>query len=163
MLRYAGLIKNDIADGPGVCVSFWTQGCPHKCPGCHNPETWDFEGGKELPNDILDQIDEAIAANGIERNFSILGGEPLCAENISLIFILVDHVRKKFPNIKISIWTGYTLEELKQLDYYKSFIQPILALIDVLVDGPYIAEQRDITLPLRGSRNQRILYKDKDF
>lgn len=163
MLRYAGLMKNDFADGEGVCVSFWVQGCPHHCPGCHNPETWDFEGGKELPKDILDEIDEAIAANGIQRNFSVLGGEPLCFENISLTCIVLYHVKFMFPNITTYLWTGYTLEELKQQDYYEAIIKGTLDLVDVLIDGPYIETERDITLPLRGSRNQRILYRGKDF
>ena len=98
-MRYAGLIKNDFADGSGVCVSFWVQGCPHKCPGCHNPQTWDFNEGEELPKDILKQIDEAIHANGIRRNFSVLGGEPLCPENVSLTFSVIDHVRTYNPDI----------------------------------------------------------------
>ena len=106
-MRYAGLIKNDFADGSGVCVSFWVQGCPHKCPGCHNPQTWDFNEGEELPRDILKQIDEAIHANGIKRNFSVLGGEPLCPENVSLTFAVVDHVRTYNPDIIIYIWTAY--------------------------------------------------------
>ena len=163
MLHYAGLIKNDFTDGPGVCVSFWTQGCPHKCPGCHNPETWDFDGGIELPIGILDELDEAICANGIERNFSVLGGEPLCAENVSLTFSVIDHVRTYHPNILIYVWTGYTLEQLKELPFYEIGIKPILERIDVLIDGPYIKEQRDITLKLRGSRNQKIRKRGIDF
>lgn len=162
MLRYAGLIKNDFTDGNGVCVSFWTQGCPHRCPGCHNPETWDFDGGQELPKDYLEQIDSAIAANGIQRNFSILGGEPLCIENIFLTRKILEHVKETFPQIKTFVWTGYVLENLEN-SAYKFVVEGTLELIDVLIDGPYIAEQRDVTLPLRGSRNQRILYRGKDF
>ena len=74
MKKYAGLITNDFVNGEGVCVSFWVQGCPFKCKGCHNPETWDFNGGKALPTDIRGQIIKAICANGIMRNFSVLGG-----------------------------------------------------------------------------------------
>lgn len=160
-MRYAGLMKNDIADGVGICVSFWTQGCPFHCKGCHNPQTWDFDGGEDLPKDILDQIDAAITANGIQRNFSVLGGEPFCDKNIALTFIIIDHVRRKFPDITIYVWTGYTLEELLRIN--NNYIKPILGLINVLIDGPYIEEQRDITLPLRGSRNQNVLYKGRDF
>ena len=162
-MRYAGLIENDFAAGKGVCVSFWTQGCPHRCPGCHNPQTWDFDGGEELPRDILNKIDRAIKANGIQRNFAVLGGEPLCPENLNMVYTVLDHVRQKFPGITIYLWTGYTLEELKKQDYYNSILKSLLDLVNVLIDGPYIAEERDITLPLRGSRNQRILYKGKDF
>ena len=74
MNRYAGLMTNDFANGIGTCVSFFTQGCERKCPGCHNPETWDFNGGLEVPTDIKGQIIKAISANGIIRNFSVLGG-----------------------------------------------------------------------------------------
>jgi len=82
-LRYAGLIKNDFADGQGVCVSLYMQGCPLHCPGCHNPQTWNPQGGIEVDiNKLVREIRDAISANGIERNFSILGGEPLAPYNI---------------------------------------------------------------------------------
>ena len=162
MRRYAGLIKNDFTDGNGICVSYWVQGCPHHCPGCHNPETWDFDGGLECPQDLLKQIKEAICANGIQRNFSILGGEPLCPENIGHVHALVCYIRDMFPDIKIFLWTGYTLEELKEYSFARE-ARAILDKIDVLIDGPYIEAKRDITLPLRGSSNQNILYKGKDF
>ena len=160
-MRYAGLMKNDFADGENVSVSFWVQGCPWHCKGCHNPQTWDFNGGKELLPDFLKIIDSAITANGIQRNFSVLGGEPLCLENKSLVNEIVAHVRNTFPNIKIYIWTGDTIEHLKKLN--DSEINYILNNIDVLIDGPFIQEKRDITLKLRGSNNQRILCKGKDF
>jgi anaerobic ribonucleoside-triphosphate reductase activating protein len=80
-MRYAGLNLNDFSAAPGVSVSFFTQGCPHRCKGCHNPETWEYNGGKEFTPDILDKIVEALSANGIERNLAIMGGEPLCEEN----------------------------------------------------------------------------------
>lgn len=80
-MRYAGIIKNDTAAGEGVCVSFYTQGCPFRCDHCHNPQTWDFNGGKEFTQDTITEIIQAIKANGIIRNFCILGGEPLCPEN----------------------------------------------------------------------------------
>ena len=161
MDRYAGLITNDFANGTGVCVSFWTQGCPHKCPGCHNPETWDFDGGKELPTDIKGQIIKAICANGIIRNFSILGGEPLCPQNLEEVDNIITSVRTAFPHIKIFIWTGYTLEELQKIKNFH--IINILSQIDVLIDGLYKEDEKDITLELRGSKNQRILYRGIDF
>ena len=161
MNKYAGLNTNDFANGKGVCVSFWTQGCPHHCPGCQNPETWDFEGGKDLPTDIRGQITKAICANGITRNFSILGGEPLCPQNIEEVDNIVTSVRTAFPHIKIFLWTGYTLDELQKQE--NKHIINILSHIDVLIDGPYIENERDITLDLRGSKNQRILYHGVDF
>lgn len=161
MDRYAGLITNDFANGTGTCVSFWTQGCPHHCPSCQNPETWDFQGGKEVPTDIRGQIIKAICANGITRNFSVLGGEPLCDENLDEVDKIITSVRTAYPQIKIFVWTGYILEELKEKKNDK--INHILSQIDVLIDGPFIQAERDITLELRGSRNQRILYHGIDF
>ena len=161
MDRYAGLITNDFANGTGTCVSFWTQGCPHHCPGCQNPETWNFQGGKEVPTNIRDQIIKAICANGITRNFSVLGGEPLCDENLNEVDKIITGVRAAYPQIKIFVWTGYILEELKKKKNDK--INHILSQIDVLIDGPFIQAERDITLELRGSKNQRILYRGVDF
>lgn len=158
-MRYAGLKKNDIVDGEGVCVSFWTQGCPHRCPGCHNPETWDFNGGLEKDMvELTTEIIQAIDANGVQRNLSILGGEPLCPQNIDYVIDLVNIVRTLFPNIKIFIWTGYRLEDLQD-----KYSESLLNKIDVLIDGPFIYSQRNITLKLRGSENQRLLYKGIDF
>ena len=161
MDRYAGLINNDFANGRGVCVSFWTQGCPHHCPGCQNPETWDFNGGKETPVDIRGQIIKAIYANNIMRNFSVLGGEPLCEENLDEVDKIITGVRVAFPHIKIFVWTGYVLKDLIQK--HDERINHILSQIDVLIDGPFIEAEKDITLELRGSKNQRILYHGVDF
>lgn len=157
-MKYAGIQENDFINGEGVCVSFWTQGCPHRCEGCHNPDLWNFNEGKELPNDYRGQIVKAISANGITRNFSILGGEPLCDENIQLTHDTIAAVRTAYPHIKIFVWTGYTLEELTH-----PLMKDILDKIDVLIDGRYIQEQRDVTLKMRGSSNQRLLYKGIDF
>ena len=81
-MQYAGIIKNDFSAAPGVSVTFFTQGCPHRCKGCHNPETWDFDGGKEFTPQVLNEIIEALTANGLTRSFCLMGGEPLCEENL---------------------------------------------------------------------------------
>lgn len=154
-MRYAGLIENDIAAAPGISVSFYTQGCPHRCKGCHNPQTWDFNRGKEFTPVILDKIITALTANGIERSLAIMGGEPLCQENLFLTLLVVKTVKEKLPNTKIYIWTGYYYDEL--LNSHNNRIEQILELIDVLIDGPYIERLRDITLPMRGSSNQSII------
>ena len=161
MSRYAKIMTNDIVDGTGVCVSLWMQGCPIKCQGCHNSSIWDFNGGYEIPTDIRGHIIKAICANGIIRNFSVLGGEPLCQENVQDVDDIISGVRIAYPEIKIFLWTGYTLEQLKEQK--NKHIDNILSNIDVLIDGPYVESLRDITLELRGSANQRILYKGKDF
>ena len=158
-VKFAAINKNDFINGEGVCVSLWVQGCPHHCKGCHNPEQWDFNGGNEIDIDILiNEIVIAIEANGIQRNFSILGGEPMAQRNISNTLYILEQVKKHFPNIKTYVWTGYTIEELLSL-YNKEILQNI----DILIDGRFILAERDITLKLRGSKNQRILYKGTDF
>ena len=153
-MKYSGLLRNDLAAAPGVSVSFFTQGCPHRCKGCHNPETWDFEGGKEFTYEVLEDIVEALRANGIKRNLCIMGGEPLCEENEFLTFLVVKTVKEKLPDTKVYIWSGYYYEELKgRSDHTKQ----ILEFADYLIDGPYIEAKRDITLPMRGSSNQSII------
>ena len=157
-MRYAGIIKNDFSAAPGVSVTFYTQGCPHHCFGCHNPETWNFEGGKEFTPEVIDEILEALTANNIMRSLAIQGGEPLCVENEFLTLLIVKAVKEKFPDVKIYIWTGYYFNSLPNTPYIKQ----ILELTDCLIDGPYIEEERDITLPMRGSRNQNIIYFDNN-
>ena len=158
-MRIAGLNKNDIVDGEGVCVSLWVQGCPFHCLGCQNPETWDFEGGIPAPNDLRGEIVKAISANGITRNFSILGGEPLCEENLDGVLSIITAVRIAYPDIKIYIWSGYTFAEL--INRKDKRINQILKQTNYLIDGRYEQELRDITLPLRGSSNQQIIELDK--
>ena len=159
-MRIAGLIKNDMVDGSGLCVSLWTQGCPHRCPGCHNPETWDFNGGTVITLDELEkEIFEALNANGVERNFSVLGGEPLCEENLYDVAKIISKVRHNFPDRKIFVWTGYTYEELKEKN--NPVLNTLFKDIDVLIDGCFEINERDITLWLRGSRNQRVIDMQK--
>lgn len=158
---YHGYMPNDFIDGFGVSVSLWTSGCRFHCVGCQNKETWDPLSGVPVPDDIAEKIKKAITANGIQRNFSVLGGEPLAPFNREYIADLIDEIREAFPDIEIAVWTGYTIEELKKEN--DSNINWILSKIDLLIDGRYDDEQRDITLPLRGSRNQRLLFKGVDF
>ena len=154
-MNYSGLILNDITAAPGLCVSFFTQGCPHRCKGCHNPETWDFNRGKEFTPGTLNEIISGLTAQGIQRDLCIMGGEPLCDENAFLTYLVIKEVREKVPEAKIYIWSGYTYEQLQ----YSGHPQVKLALetADFLIDGPYIESERDVTLAMRGSRNQRII------
>ena len=153
-MNYATIIPNDVSNGEGICVSFFVQGCPHHCPGCFNPETWDFNEGKEYNSQIKWDIVKLISANNIQRNFCVLGGEPLAAQNIPMTEEVVITVRQAYPNIKIYIWTGYTFDELQNLN-----VQTILDNIDVLIDGRFIEEEKDLSLKLRGSRNQKVWIK----
>lgn len=155
-MKIAGLKLNDCVDGDGITVSLWTQGCPHRCKGCHNPETWDFEGGEIIKNnDLQSQIVKALVANNTQRNFSILGGEPLCDKNKEDVLTILSSIRIVLPNIKIFLWTGYTYEEL--LSKNDPIINNILSKVDILIDGKFEEEERDISLYLRGSRNQRVI------
>ena len=154
-MRYSGLIRNDLAAAPGVSVSFFTQGCPHKCKGCHNPETWDFDGGKEFTPKVLDEIYEALRANDIERSFCIMGGEPKKKKNLLLTYMVLQEVKAHFPDVKIYIWTGYYYKQLLEMTDPK--VELILGMVDVLIDGPYIEKLRDTTLQMRGSSNQSII------
>lgn len=160
-MRYAGIIENDFVNGIGVCVSFWTQGCLFHCPKCHNPQTWDFKGGLDAEeDDIIGHILFALQANGIQRNLSLLGGEPLCPENADFIQLLIYWAKKTNPDIKIFCWSGYTLKQLQARAEKEEDIKYILDNIDMLAAGPYIDAERDITLPYVGSRNQIVWWKD---
>ena len=159
-MRYAGIIKNDFSAAPGTSVTFFTQGCPHRCEGCHNPETWDFEGGEEVTHDTILEVIEAITANGLHRNLCIMGGEPLCPENQFLTNLIINSVKEKLPGTKIYLWTGYCLEDL---DMSNNRIKSILEQVDCIIDGPYDKTKRDVSLFMRGSSNQRILYKGTDY
>lgn len=153
--RYSGLILNDIAAAPGLCVSYFAQGCPHHCPGCHNPETWNFDGGMEFTPDIFDTIVRALTAQGIQRNFCVMGGEPLCPENALLTDMIIKHVRQQVPHAQIYIWSGYTLEELIENGHPNA--KEALSNCDFLIDGRFIQKERDLTLNMRGSKNQRVI------
>ena len=159
-MRYAGIIKNDFSAASGISVTFFTQGCPHKCEGCHNPETWDFEGGEEVTHDTILEIIEAITANGLHRNLCIMGGETLCTENHFQTNLIINSVKEKLPDTKIYLWTGYCLENL---DMSINRVKSILEQVDCLIDGPYDKTKRDVSLFMRGSSNQRILYKGTDY
>lgn len=156
-MKYAGLKKNDIANGDGICVSFWTQGCPFHCEGCHNPETWDFEGGEEFTEDVMKEILAAISENEVHRSFSILGGEPLHAANLPLVFKVIHNVKLRYPDIKIYLWTGFLLENLLVAAQRDTMLESILNQIDVLIDGPFVLSRKNLGLYLRGSDNQRVI------
>ena len=150
-MKFIRIKDNDIANGVGITMSLWTQGCPHHCKGCFNMETWDFNKGKEFTELDLKYIFDNINKNDIHRDLSILGGEPLCPQNIEGVINLCKEFKKIYPNKKIYIWTGYTLEEFN--DTQKS----ILKYIDVIVDGKFIEKKRNLSLKLRGSENQRVI------
>lgn len=155
-MKYSLIKPNDVANGEGVSVSLWTQGCPHHCKGCFNRETWDFNQGKEFGEEEYKYILKLLNADGIQRNLAILGGEPLCEQNIYGVLDLVKKVKIKFPSIKVYVWTGYVFEDLVEKYPNINF-----ECIDILVDGKFELELKDLSLFLRGSKNQRIIDLNK--
>ena len=155
-MRYAGLNKNDFAAAPGVSVTFYTQGCPHHCPGCHNPETWNPKGGKEFSPEVLSEMVEALKANGIKRSLAIQGGEPLSLDNQFLTLLVVKTAKENIPDLDVYIWTGYVYNSIPNSPY----LEQILSMTKCIIDGPYIEAERDITIPMCGSRNQNIIFLD---
>lgn len=169
-MQIAGIIEDDIVDcDDGICVSLWVSGCHFHCKGCQNEQLWDYNYGEDIPRKVvMEKIIDAIRKNGLERNFSILGGEPLDEENIRDVSAVICRIRQVFPKIKIYLWTGYTIEELRKIREKLSggvplYLNRILKRIDVLIDGPFIEELKDTNLKLKGSSNQRILYKKVNY
>ena len=151
-MNYAGIIYNDIANGPGVRVSLFVSGCRNHCPGCFNPETWDFDYGDPFTAEIEAEIVEALRPSWIQ-GLSILGGDPMEPENQEVLLPFVRRLRAEFPTKDIWLYTGYRLEDVSG--------SPMLPYVDVIVDGPYIETEKDVRLAFRGSRNQRIIHLEK--
>lgn len=154
-MRFATIKHDDIANAPGLSVSFYTQGCPHRCKGCFNPSTWDYNGGKEFTPVEMQDIINGLNKHNIPHSFCILGGEPLCPQNLEVTKYVIEKVKAVSPLTNIYIWSGYLYDELiLRQDNETTYI---LSKIDYLIDGPYIQEQRDLSLKMRGSRNQRVI------
>lgn len=156
-MNYSKIIKNDFCAAPGVCVTLFVSGCAKQCPGCHNPELWDPEAGTPFTEETIEEIIQALGANGIQRNLCLMGGDPFYKNNPTGGLIeLIYEARNRYPNLKVYTWTGYTYEELIKMP--QGGPAALLRDTDYLIDGPFIQELRDITLPMRGSSNQRILH-----
>lgn len=153
-MRYAQLRKMDISNGLGVGVALFVQGCHFHCKNCFNPETWDFNGGKELTAEVVDTILNLIEPEYIMR-FSVLGGEALEPQNFFELAKLIHLVKWKKPSIKIWVYTGFVYEDLLRQD--DLYLEYILDNIDVLVDGPFQEDKKDLTYPFAGSTNQRVI------
>lgn len=158
-MNYGEIKLCDIANGIGVRVSLFVSGCRNKCKNCFNPMTWAFNYGKEF-----DQNAENIVIEQLEKPFidglTILGGEPFEPENQSRVLELIKHIKEKVPNKTIWMYSGFTFEELMGYQVSRAstdIAKEILKNIDVLVDGRYVDEEKDIRLKFRGSRNQRVI------
>ena len=148
-MRYNKIRKMDISNGPGVRVSIFMQGCTFNCKQCFNPETHDFEGGKEFNEETIDRVIELCNNENIS-GLSILGGEPLHPKNVEGTTKLVKAFKEKLPDKDVWIWSGFTFDgELKDKE--------VMKYTDVLVDGRYVDELRNPTLKWRGSENQRVI------
>ena len=148
-MRYNKIRKMDIADGPGVRVSIFMQGCTFNCKNCFNPETHDFNGGKEFTDDTIARVLELCKNENIE-GLSILGGEPMHPKNIDGTTKLAKEFKEKYPNKNIWVWTGFLFDkDLKDKE--------VMKYIDVLVDGQYVDELHDPKLKWKGSSNQRVI------
>ena len=148
-MNYGTIKKTDVANGPGVRVSLFVSGCRNHCRGCFNPETWDFSYGGPFTRETEDRIIEALRPSWIQ-GLSILGGEPTEEENEAALIPFLERVREELPDKDIWLYSGNTYESLRG--------RRILELADVLVDGPFLLEQKDAGLAFRGSRNQRIIH-----
>ncbi|MBR3673134.1 MAG: anaerobic ribonucleoside-triphosphate reductase activating protein [Clostridia bacterium] len=154
-MRYNLIRKMDIADGPGVRVSIFMQGCAFHCKNCFNTETWDFNGGKEFTNDTINEVLD-LCNQGHIKGLSILGGEPLHPNNIEGTTKLAKAFKEKYPEKNLWVWSGFKFDEDLQG-------KEVLNYIDVLVDGQYKDELHDFTLKWRGSSNQRVIDVQKSL
>lgn len=168
-MRYAGIQYDDIVNGDGIRVTLFVQGCDHHCHNCHNPETWDLKGGEEFTEKVQESIFNYIKYTPFVKGLTLSGGDPLQEDNLPYIKQLLLDFRKTFKDTK-DVWL-YTGSDFEDLFYYyrislvpgitlglnTSYIVDILHLIDVLVDGEYIDELRDINLKFRGSSNQKLI------
>lgn len=147
-IRISGTISESIVDGPGFRYTIFVQGCPHQCPGCHNPQTHDFEGGRIVDTD---ELFRECAEDPLNRGVTFSGGEPFCQARA------LYELGTRFKESGYDIWcyTGWTLRELqKTADPY---VGKLLSIIDVLVDGPFVEDRKSLSLPFRGSENQRLI------
>ena len=147
MLDLSGIVSDSIVDGPGIRTTIFSQGCPHHCPGCHNPETWDFGCGTQLPAETILEI---VQSNPLCRGVTFSGGEPFAqAAGFARLAVLL-----KEKGYEVASYSGYTFEELLEGSEDQ---KQLLASIDILIDGPFLQTEKSLEIAFRGSRNQRIL------
>ena len=161
-MYYSAIKTKDITNGPGVRVSLFVSGCTRHCDGCFNKETWSFTNGKVFDNEAMEKLLSEASFDYID-GLSILGGEPFESVNILTVDAIIDIFKKQYPNKDIWIWSGFTYEELVEKSLNEAYIGDVLSKCDVLVDGPFIEEKKDLLLRFRGSSNQRIIDLNKSY
>lgn len=154
-MYYQKITKNDVANGEGVRVTLWVSGCEHHCDECHNPGTWNPKSGIRFDYDAYKELISALDKPWV-AGLTLSGGDPLHPHNISSVSGLVRHIKRLFPNKTIWCYTGYTLDYLWELSNYSTDVDLILEHVDILVDGQYKKELKDVTYPWAGSSNQRV-------
>ncbi|MCD7982463.1 MAG: anaerobic ribonucleoside-triphosphate reductase activating protein [Clostridiales bacterium] len=161
-MYYSGIKPYSTENGPGVRVSLFVSGCRNRCRGCFQPDTWDFFNGMEFTEEIQQQILDDLRPSYI-RGLTLLGGDPFEPENQEGLIDFVRTVKKTYPHKTIWAFTGYILEDdlTEGGAKFISCTEELLSLIDVLVDGPFVEEKKNLTLPFRGSENQRIILMEE--
>lgn len=147
-MRYHNITKDDMLNGDGLRVVLWVSGCEHKCPECQNPITWDICGGLEFDEEAKNEIFEELSKEYVS-GITFSGGDPLHMRNRRDTGKLIDEIAQKFPDKTIWLYTGYEWQDVKDLQFMRN--------VDVLIDGRYIKELRDVKLPWRGSSNQKVI------
>lgn len=157
-MNYAAIKKTDVANGPGVRVSLFVSGCTHGCKGCFNREAWDFHYGNPYTPEIEEEILDLLKPSYI-RGLSVLGGEPFEEQNRLTVLNLLKRTKERFPNKDIWCYTGYDYEKdlLVWIAEGRQEVEEMLVYIDVLVDGEFVEERKNLRLPFRGSENQRLI------
>lgn len=151
-IRMSGVMRESIVDGPGIRYVLFVQGCPHRCEGCHNPQTHDPAGGYES---TVGRLYDDIMIQKLIAGITLSGGEPFSQPEP--LALLIRALHEKRPGLSVFAYSGYTLEELLAMGKERPAVRELLALCDRLVDGRFIERQKDLTLTFRGSKNQRIL------
>lgn len=152
-MNYLAITKADIANGIGFRTVLWVSGCHHHCKGCHNPESWDFNAGKEFTIGTLIRLGREVAQENC-TGLTISGGDPFAIENQKTVMNIARFIKSLVPDKKIWCYTGCEFKHISK--------SPILQYVDVVVDGEFIESKRDITLAFRGSPNQNIWFKNED-
>lgn len=156
-MRYNKIEPCECVNGEDWGITVWIQGCPHHCEGCFNPETWDFEGGEHLTGAKEQEIYQLMAQPHIKR-CSFSGGEPLMEDNLYHLNYMLCTIKSNWRNKKIWLWTGYTWDEIQERrTHYPDKLMVTFKYLDYLVTGPFIQEEKDLTLKWRGSRNQEVI------
>lgn len=160
-MHYGAIKKRDIANGPGVRVSLFVSGCTHHCPGCFNKDTWDFAYGEPFTPQTEREIIDLMAPEYI-GGLSLLGGEPMEVQNQRALLPLLRKIKAQYPTKTVWCYSGYVFEELTGASRARCEVtDELLSLIDVLVDGRFVAAKKDIRLRFRGSSNQRLIDLNK--